>query len=90
MISIDVDTCNRSKFGKSCSGDVFLSRRSATGDRVCAVLADGLGSGLQANVAASLTGTMALEYITADIELRHAAEMIMDALPLCPERHISY
>lgn len=90
MNFIDVDTCNRHKFGKSCSGDVFLSRRSADGARVCAVLADGLGSGLQANVAASLTATMALEYITADVELRRAAEMIMNALPLCPERHISY
>lgn len=90
MTFIDVDTCNRHKFGKSCSGDVFVSRRSADGSTVCAVLADGLGSGLQASVAASLTGTMALEYITADVDLRRAATMIMDALPLCPERHISY
>ena len=90
MNFIDVNTCNRHKFGKSCSGDVFVSRRSADGRSACAVLADGLGSGLQANVAASLTGTMALEYITADVDIRHAAEMIMDALPLCPERHISY
>ena len=90
MIFIDVDTCNRRKFGRHCSGDVFLSRRNAGGASVCAVLADGLGSGLQANVAASLTGTMALEYITADVDLRRAAEMIMDALPLCPERHISF
>ena len=90
MPFLDIDTCNRRKFGKTCSGDVFVSRRSADGSRVCAVLADGLGSGLQANVAAALTGTMALEYITADVEIRRAAEMIMDALPLCPERHISY
>lgn len=90
MPFLDIDTCNRRKYGKPCSGDVFVSRRSANGSRVCAVLADGLGSGLQANVAASLTSTMALEYITADVEIRRAAEMIMDALPLCPERHISY
>lgn len=90
MTFIDVDTCNRRKFGKTCSGDAFFSHRTADGADVCAVLADGLGSGLQASVAASLTGTMALEYITADVELRRAAEMIMDALPLCPERHISY
>jgi hypothetical protein len=90
MIFIDVDTSSRRKFGTSCSGDVFVSRRTADGVGVCAVLADGLGSGLQAGVAASLTGTMALEYITADVDIRRAAEMIMDALPLCPERHISY
>jgi len=90
MTSIDVDTCNQKKFGMSCSGDVFVSRRAADGTSVCAVLADGLGSGLQASVAAALTSTMALEYITADVDLRRAATMIMDALPLCPERHISY
>jgi len=90
MNFIDVNTCSRRKFGKNCSGDVFVSRRSADGATVCAVLADGLGSGLQASVAASLTATMALEYITADVDIRRAAEMIMDALPLCPERHISY
>ena len=56
MPFLDIDTCNRRKFGKTCSGDVFVSRRSADGSRVCAVLADGLGSGLQANVAAALTG----------------------------------
>lgn len=90
MTFIDIDTCNRRKNGMQCSGDIFLSRRSPDGRNVYAVLADGLGSGLQANVAASLTATMALEYIMAEVDIRRAAEMIMDALPLCPERHISY
>ena len=39
MPFLDIDTCNRRKFGKPCSGDVFVSRRSADGSRVCAVLA---------------------------------------------------
>lgn len=91
MIFLDIDSFNRRKAGKVCSGDVFVSRRSEDNTVVCAVLADGLGSGLQANVAASLTSTMALEYVTAaDVDIRRAAEMIMDALPLCPERHIPY
>lgn len=87
---IDIDFFNRQKTGMNCSGDVFISRRSPDNSTVYAVLADGLGSGLQAHVAASLTATMALEYIMADIDIRRAATMIMDALPLCPERHISY
>ncbi len=90
MLFIDIDYFNRCKHGKNCSGDVFISRRSADNKTVYAVLADGLGSGLQAHVAASLTATMALEYIMADLDLKRAATMIMDALPLCPERHISY
>ncbi len=86
---IEVDWFNRRKFGKVCSGDVFLSERQPDGS-VVAVLTDGLGSGQQANVCASLTATMAMEYMRASIGLRRAATLIMDALPLCPERHISY
>ncbi len=89
-VFVDVDWFNRCKAGKPCSGDVFLSERSQDRADVIAVLTDGLGSGQQANVAASLTATMAIEYMKADLDLRRAAEMIMDALPICPERFISY
>lgn len=86
---IEVDWFNRFKFRKVCSGDIFLSERQADGS-VVAVLTDGLGSGQQANVCASLTATMAMEYMRANIGLRRAATLIMDALPICPDRHISY
>ncbi len=86
---IEVDYFNRFKFKKVCSGDIFLSERQPDGS-VVAALTDGLGSGQQANVCSSLTATMAIEYMRADIGLRRAATMIMDALPICPERRISY
>lgn len=86
---IEVDWFNRFKFRKVCSGDIFLSERQQDGS-VVAVLTDGLGSGQQANVCASLTATMAMEYMRAKIGLRRAATLIMDALPICPDRHISY
>ena len=86
---IEVDWFNRHKFHKVCSGDIFLSERQKDGS-VVAVLTDGLGSGQQANVCASLTATMAMEYMRAAIGLRRAATLIMDALPICPERHITY
>ena len=86
---IEVDWFNRRKFRKVCSGDVFLSERLADGS-VVAVLTDGLGSGQQANVCASLTATMAMAYMRAALGLRRAATLIMDALPICPDRHISY
>ena len=86
---IEVDWFNRFKFKKVCSGDVFLCERQSDGS-VVAVLTDGLGSGQQANVCASLTATMAMEYMRANIGLRRAATLIMDALPICPDRHISY
>ncbi len=89
-IFVEATFFNRQKHKKVCSGDVFLSERSPDGNHVIAILTDGLGSGHQANVAASLTATMAMAYMKADIDLHRAAEMIMDALPLCPERHITY
>ena len=61
---IEVDWFNRHKFRKVCSGDVFLSERLPDGS-VVAVLTDGLGSGQQANVCASLTATMAMAYMRA-------------------------
>lgn len=87
---IEIDFATRPKHSTSCSGDVFLSRRQSDRTVLIAALADGLGSGLQANTAASLTATMAMEYMGADIDLRRAAELVMDALPICPDRHISY
>ncbi len=39
---------------------------------------------------ASLTATMALEYMSGDCMIARAAEIIMDALPICRTRRISY
>lgn len=87
---IEADFCQLHKDGQNIAGDVFLSRKLQDGNRVVSVLADGLGSGVEACVLASLTARMALEYVTGNIETRRAAEIVMDALPLCPDRKISY
>lgn len=87
---IEIDYAIRPKHTTTCCGDVFLSRRQSNKEVLIAALADGLGSGLQANVAASLTATMAMEYMSAEIDLCKAAELVMDALPICPDRHITY
>jgi hypothetical protein len=87
---IDVDVCQIAKTGQNISGDVFISRKEDDGNRVVSVLADGLGSGVEAATLAALTSAMAMEYITSNIPVLRAAEIIMDALPLDPERHISY
>lgn len=87
---IEVDHCQVRKSGQNIAGDVFLSRKTELGNRVVSVLADGLGSGVEAGVLASLTAQMALEYVTGNIATRRAAEIVMDALPICPTRRISY
>lgn len=77
------------KKNQGSPGDVFLSERSQD-DRTICILADGLGSGIKANVLATLTATMAMNYVRNDIDIRRAAEIIMKTLPVCSERKIGY
>lgn len=87
---IEADCCQRAKEGQRISGDVVLSRKLDDGARLITVLADGLGSGVEAATLASLTAAMAMEYVGSNIDLRRTAEIVMDALPVDRERHISY
>jgi len=87
---IDVDFCQQAKAGQVVSGDVFLSRKFKAEDRIITVLSDGLGSGVKASVLANLTATMALRYTSAFVDVRQSAKTIMDTLPICEKRKISY
>jgi len=87
---IDVDFSQRPKHGQIVTGDVFLSRKIKSEGRVISVLSDGLGSGVKAGVLANLTATMALRYTSAFVDVRQSAKTIMDTLPVCERRKISY
>ena len=87
---IDVDFCQRAKTGQVVSGDVFLSRKIKEEGRIISILSDGLGSGVKASVLANLTATMALRYTSAFVDVRKSAGIIMDTLPICEVRKISY
>ncbi len=88
-VFIEIGSFRYSKHKKNASGDVQLTRKLEQG-RVVSILCDGLGSGVEANVLASFTASMGLEYMASDLKIKRAAELIMDALPLCPQRKISY
>lgn len=87
---IEVDSCQRAKQGQFISGDVFLSRKVEPEGRLISVLADGLGSGVKASVLASMTATMALKFAASPMDIHDSAEIIMDTLPICSVRKISY
>ncbi len=87
---IEVDSCQRAKQGQMISGDIFLSEKVKQEDRVVTVLSDGLGSGVKASVLATMTATMALKFTASSIDIRKSAEIIMDTLPICSVRKISY
>ena len=87
---IEVDYCQRAKHGQLISGDVFLSEKVKQEGRIVSVLSDGLGSGVKASVLASMTAAMALKFAASSMDIRSSAEIIMDTLPICSVRKISY
>jgi hypothetical protein len=87
---IEVDFSQKAKRGQLISGDVFLSEQVKPEGRIVSVLSDGLGSGVKASVLASMTATMAMRFTASAMDIRRSAEIIMDTLPICSVRKISY
>ncbi|MDZ7776247.1 MAG: SpoIIE family protein phosphatase [Bacteroidales bacterium] len=78
------------KHGNIVSGDVFLYRKIQAENRIIAILSDGLGSGVKANVLASMTASMGLNFTEIREPLERMAEFIISTLPVDSERMISY
>jgi len=89
-IFIDVDHDQIYKHDQKIGGDVFLLSKNPDSRQIVATLSDGLGSGVKANVLASLTAHMAHKLSFSDMDLTHSAKIIMNTLPVCKERKISY
>jgi Stage II sporulation protein E (SpoIIE) len=87
---IEVNSQQRNYDGERISGDVFLYKYIREEERVVAVLSDGMGHGVKANILATLTATMALNFTREHKEVDRIAEIIMNTLPVCSERKISY
>ncbi|MEA3504717.1 MAG: SpoIIE family protein phosphatase [Bacteroidota bacterium] len=87
---IEVKYEARNHEGERICGDVFLSRRVKEEKRTVLVLSDGLGHGVKANVLATLTASMALNFTIEHKDIEHIAEIIMNTLPIDSERKISY
>lgn len=90
MLFIEIDYNQKSKEHQLVAGDIFLSRKLKEERRIVSVLSDGLGSGVKANVLATLTATMALNYVSQNFDIQKAAQVIMATLPVCKIRKISY
>lgn len=87
---IDVECRQNNHVGEIICGDVFLSKRIREEGRIIAVLSDGMGSGVKANVLATLTSSMAMNFTVEHREVARSAEIIMNTLPVCSVRKVSY
>ncbi|MDR2192718.1 MAG: SpoIIE family protein phosphatase [Endomicrobium sp.] len=85
---VDIDAFQHKKHNQNAYGDYFASKR--TQGRIIVVLSDGLGSGIKANILSCMTATMLLKFIEAGYDIQKACEIIMNSLPVCKVRKISY
>ncbi len=87
---IEIDARQINHQNEKICGDVFLKKRIKEDKRIIIVLSDGMGHGVKANVLATLTSTMALNFTVEHRKPERIAEIIMNTLPVCSERQISY
>lgn len=87
-IYIDASYRQLNKFGEELCGDRVKVKR---GEKcIVLVLADGLGSGVKANILSTLTSTIISEMVSSGMPLQDALETIASTLPVCKEREIAY
>ena len=87
---IDIACSQKKKYNQNAYGDFFASNRFINMNRVVAVLSDGLGSGIKANILACMTSTMLLKFMENNSDIEKSCEIIMNSLPVCKVRGISY
>jgi len=87
---IEIDCAQKNHDGERICGDVFVTKKIIGEDRVITVLSDGMGHGVKANILATLTATMALNFTQEHKDPAPIAELIMNTLPICSIRKISY
>ena len=90
QLFVEIESFQFTKTGQAACGDDIQVKVLKDENRYLAVLSDGLGSGVKAHILANMTTTMALRYLQSNMDILQSVETIMDSLPVCEVRKISY
>lgn len=85
---IDISHGQLPKTGEELCGDTIDITRS--GSRIMAVLADGLGSGVKANILSRLTAKIAATLLKKGSSLEDVIDTLASTLPVCKIRQLAY
>ncbi len=87
---IEVNCQQRSHGEARVCGDVFISRRIKEEGRIIVVLSDGMGHGIKANMLATLTATLAVNFTQEHKGVQKSIELIMKTLPVDSVKNMNY
>ncbi|MCL2064003.1 MAG: SpoIIE family protein phosphatase [Candidatus Cloacimonetes bacterium] len=87
-IFFEIASSQINKFGEELCGDSIVSSQNSTDSTV--ILSDGLGSGVKANILATLTSRIISVMLKKGCELDDVVETLIETLPTCSYRKLAY
>ncbi|MEG1782073.1 MAG: SpoIIE family protein phosphatase, partial [Oscillospiraceae bacterium] len=87
---MDLSWNSLNKQGEALCGDRVQIIRKTEDESMVMVLADGLGSGVKANILSTLTSKIISTMMANEMSVEQCVKAIANTLPVCEERQIAY